>query len=250
MATDLSTLDHDRNYDVYVKHLATGGVVFASASRTGAKANVGGEFPSLSSSGRYVAFQSQSTNLAPADRNRRSDIYVKDLLTGRIALVSTSTILEALSGDGPTVAFTSRATDLDPGDTDPGADVYVKAVDTGSIRLASMSRFGGPSNGDSSAAALSADGLVVAFQSAATNLDPADRNRSIDVYAVDLRSGELRVVSSSDDGVIGNAGSGNPALSADGQQAAFDSAATSFDPADSGRFDYDIYLKSLCPGTA
>jgi len=375
VATDLSTLDNDRNYDVYVKHLATGGVVLASASRTGAKANVGGEFPSLSGSGRYVAFQSQSTNLAPADRNRRSDIYVKDLLTGRIALasanavgrtgngsstkpslsadgsvvgfVSTSTNLDpadrdpgadiyvknlltgeigaastssegnpgnggsanpslsgdgnrvafdsaatdldpadtdeltdvyvkdlqsgllylastsgsgvkgdgasqspALFGDGATVAFTSRATDLDPADTDPGADVYVKAVDTGSIQLASMSRFGGPSNGDSSAAALSSDGLVVAFQSAATNLDPADRNRSIDVYAVDLRSGELRVVSTSDVGVIGNAASGNPVLSADGGQAAFDSAATNFDPADSGRFDYDIYLKSLCAGTA
>ena len=375
VATDLSALDNDRNYDVYVKNLITGGVVLASASSTGAKADVGGEFPASSGSGRYVAFQSQSTNLAAADRNRRSDIYVKDLLSGRVALasanaagrtgngsstqpslsadgsavafVSTSTNLDpadpdpvadvyvknlrtgqvriasissdghpgngssanpslsgdglrvafdsaatdlhpadtdeltdvyvadlqsgllylastsgsgvkgngaslspALSGEGSTVAFTSLATDLDPADDDPGADVYVKAVDTGNLRLASRSRLGGSSNGDSTAAALSADGMVVAFQSAATNLDPADRNRLTDVYAADLRSGELRVVSTSDDGELGNAGSGNPALTADGRHAAFDSAATNFDPADGGRFDYDSYLKLLCASTA
>lgn len=318
VATNLSTLDHDRNYDVYVKHLATGGVVLASASRTGAKANVGGEFPSLSGSGRYVAFQSQSTNLAPADRNRRSDIYVKDLLTGRIALASANAVgrtgngsstKPSLSAEGSVVAFVSASTNLDPVDRDPGADIYVKNLLTGEIRVASTSSDGNPGNGGGSAnpslsgdgfrvafdsaatyldpadtdeltdvyvkdlqtgqlflastsgsgvkgdgasqsPALSGDGATVAFTSGATELDPADRNRLVDVYAVDLCSGELRVVSTSDDGVIGNAGSGNPALSTDGQQAAFDSAATNFDPADSGRFDYHVYLKSLCPGTA
>jgi hypothetical protein len=40
------------------------------------------ELPSVSGDGRYVAFQSTSTNLVDGDTDNRSDIFVRDRFTG------------------------------------------------------------------------------------------------------------------------------------------------------------------------
>ena len=82
---------------------------------------------------------------------------------------------------------------------------------------------------------LSADGTKVAFQSIATNLDPADTDADYDVYVKDLTTGDLTLASTSDAGVKGNSSSFAASLSAVGTKVAFLSVATNLDPADTGR---------------
>jgi len=76
---------------------------------------------SLDAAGRHVAFVSAATNLAPGDRNRSPDVFVADLRTGKIELVSRSagggsangaSGAPALSADGRLVVFQSDASDL------------------------------------------------------------------------------------------------------------------------------------------
>lgn len=77
--------------------------------------------PAISANGRYVAFASAAANLAPNDRNHVSDVFLADLQTGSIEIVSRGTkggsangasTNPAVSGDGRFVAFQSDASDL------------------------------------------------------------------------------------------------------------------------------------------
>src|SRR5919109_4368132 len=134
-ATNLDPGDTDFIADVYVKDLATGDITLASTSDAGTKGNSHSYKPSLSADGTRVAFWSFATNLDPGDTDGPADVYVKDLVTGEITLVSTSdggvkgegpSYDPSLSADGRKVAFWSHATNLDPGDPFPNEDAYVK----------------------------------------------------------------------------------------------------------------------------
>jgi Ca2+-binding RTX toxin-like protein len=119
-----------------VKDLVTGDIVLASTSNGNAvKGNGNSLNSSLSGEGTIVAFNSSATNLTLTDVDPLSDIYVKNLVGGDIALASTSTgnvkanaesTLPSLSADGDTVAFASEATNLNPLDTDAFLDIFVK----------------------------------------------------------------------------------------------------------------------------
>jgi hypothetical protein len=84
-----------------------------------------------------VAFYSEATNLDPGDADDLDDVFVKDLRTGRLTLVSTSasgvkgngdSLYPRLSGDASRVTFYSLATNLDVADPDSLPDVYVKRI--------------------------------------------------------------------------------------------------------------------------
>lgn len=212
-----------------------------------------------------MAFQSLSSNLDPADTDPDPDVYVKDLTNGDITLASTSDagvksnaeiqiLALALSGNGTRVAFQSSATNLDSGDTDDRFDIYVKDLKTGDVTLASTSDSGVKSNGSHNwSPSLSSDGTKVAFQSLASNLDPADTDTLRDVYVKDLLTGDISLASTSDEGIKGNDSpdsisfeTSRNSLSSDGTTVAFESAATNLDPVDSDTV-VDVYVKELGP---
>ena len=89
---------------------------------------------SVSVDGRYVAFESQATNLVSGDTSVW-DAYRWDRLTGVIQRISLSNNgvagnagsgFASISGDGLHVAFASTATNLMPGDTNSRNDVFVR----------------------------------------------------------------------------------------------------------------------------
>jgi hypothetical protein len=220
-------------------------IALASVTAAGVKGNGQSDFPSISVDGTKVAFWSSATNL-DAGSDARGGTYVKDLSTGALTLVAPFTGLDlALSPDGTSVAFDSVATDLDPRDTDMSYDVYVKNLATGDLILASTSDAGVKGNGDSGRPWLSADGTRVAFQSSATNLDPADNDPGGDVYVKDLATGDITLASTSDTGVTGNGASSDASLSGDGRRVAFASSATNFDPRATDPSISDVYVKDL-----
>lgn len=242
--------------DVYVKDLTSGTLILASVNAGGTKGNGYSVRPSISDDGAKVVFDSTATNFGPGDADDNFDVYVKNLVTGRVDLVSTTSggikgndvsFGAVISPDGTKVAFNSMATNLHPADTDGFTDVYVKDLTTGELSLASTSDQGQTGNDGSFAPQLSRDGRVVAFMSRATNLDPADSQPYEDVYAKDLATGDLKLVSAAANGAKGNNLSFLGSISADGRIVAFDSISTNLHPADTDAFD-DVFLKDLATG--
>src|SRR5687768_3487219 len=95
---------------------APGGTTLVSASDVGVKANGDSRTRSLSADGTMVVFHSYADNLDPADTDTMGDVYVKDVVTGDITLVSTSDVgvkgngasfHPTISADGAKVAFHS-----------------------------------------------------------------------------------------------------------------------------------------------
>ena len=147
-ASNLDPADTDSVVDVYVKDLVTGDLTLVSTSDSGVKGNSGSLDPSLSADGTKVAFYSFASNLDPADTDTVADVYVKDLVTGDLTLVSTSdsgvkgnsdSLDPSLSADGTKVAFSSFASNLDPADTDTLSDVYLKELGAASAPSADLS---------------------------------------------------------------------------------------------------------------
>lgn len=136
----------------------------------------------------------------------------------------------ALSGDGRVVAFESAATSLVPGDTNGLADVFVVDRLTRTTTRVSVATGGGEAAGGASGLggiAVSGDGRVVAFESAATNLVPGDTNGLSDIFVHDRATGTTTRVSVASGGAQGTGSAGmrsrRPSLSADGRFVAFDS---------------------------
>jgi Tol biopolymer transport system component len=130
--------------------------------------------PAISGDGRFVAFWSDATNLAPGDSNRYGGVFVRDRQSGRTERVSEGTIdfRPAISSDGRFVAF---------GD----GDIYVRDRQTGTTELVSVTPVGDRVNGWCVFPAISGDGRFVAFASAADNLVPEDTNGRTDVFVAE-----------------------------------------------------------------
>ena len=129
------------------------------------------------------------------------------------------------------------------------SDVYVRDLDTGAVALASRANGAGGAAGDAlaSSPSLSTDGQQVAFSSAATNLGTGDGPVS-DIFVRDLTAGTTMLASRADGagGAAGDANSGSPSLSGDGQRVAFDSQAQNLgagaDP------EADVFVRDLAAG--
>ena len=73
---------------VFVRHLASAAPVVASQTADGQAANDIAQDAHLSADGGFLAFSSRATNLHPEDPDAADDIYLKDLATGELRLVS------------------------------------------------------------------------------------------------------------------------------------------------------------------
>lgn len=143
----------DGTADVYIHDRKTGKTRLVSKSSAGAPADVGSTNPSISGSGRYVAFSSQASNL-PGGDGSTTQVFVHDRKTGTTRLVSQTSagtaaddgcFASAISRSGRVVSFYSFADNL------PGADlfsnVYARDRKTGKTKLVSRNSAGEPVNG-------------------------------------------------------------------------------------------------------
>lgn len=166
---------------VYVRDLASNITRLVSVTSGGVPANGASWTPSIDASGRHVAFVSIATNLASGDRNGVADVFVADLQSGSVELVSGSARggsangpsgSPALSADGRFVAFQSEASDLVcAGECPPAAedinlvwDVFLFDRPTRTITRLSADAAGGWMEA-SVGPAIDAAGKVVAFSS-------------------------------------------------------------------------------------
>jgi hypothetical protein len=258
------------NLNVYLWDRSTGASTLVSHA-AGLPLNGGAtsEFPSISTDGRWIAYDSVETNLVAGvtDSNNTRDVFLYDRDAGTNQLVDhpngTATATPAqgadqavISGDGNWIVFRSTATDLVAGQTGvpnflnlflteraTGNTVLVTHVDGAPTTVVNSPL--------SSMASISDDGSWIAYDDDASTLTPGDSNGKTDVFLYGRAAGTNTLVSH-------RAGSANasaavsfaPWLSADGSAIAFESNATDLD---AGALDLngteDIFLYDRSAGT-
>jgi Tol biopolymer transport system component len=193
--------------------------------------------PSVSADGRHVAFTSSARDLVPDDTNGATDdVFVWDRDTStmlRITAGDRGSMASSISDDGRYVTFSSFATNLVPGDDNGELDVFRWDRTTGTtVRITD-------GNGYSASSSISADGRLVAFTSAATDLvagDTSDTNGKPDVFLWNADSGTTTRITDS------AAGSHEPSLSADGSVVTFHAFASHDVPEDTNdRWDVFVW---------
>lgn len=123
--------------------------------------------PAISDDGRFVAFTSQGIGLLPNDTNEKEDVYLKDLQTGKLSVVSArggsarGGRYAAVSGNGRWVAFVGD--ELVRRDRNGDWDVYVRNVATGRIEMVSFDDRGRQTRGAFDDVDVSYDGTRVAY---------------------------------------------------------------------------------------
>ena len=233
--------------DVFVHDLELSKTQRVSVDSAGNEAN--GESArfngaAISGNGRFVAFESEATNLVPGDGNGLGDVFLHDRSTGQTTRISVgaggaesdgTSIGVSLSWEGDCVAFASYGTNLVPGDTNYSSDVFVADLAGGSMERVSVSSEGREGDFHSLEPVLSADGTVVAFSSDATNLVPLDDNFMTDVFVhrrTDRHLAQTVRVSVSSDGGQANQVCWNPGVSHDGRFVSFVTHADNLVPGD------------------
>jgi Tol biopolymer transport system component len=172
-----------------VRNQARFPAIYLRDTRTGRTTPVGGTAPPddgsvtpvISANGQFVAFVSRATNLVPRDRNKASDVFLYEVTTRAITLVSRSSngatangasLGPAISADGRFVAFQSDASDMACARNCPSGeddinllpDVFVFDRVTGQIASVSLDGHGTWLE-ESGAPAIAGNGAVVAFPS-------------------------------------------------------------------------------------
>jgi len=189
----------------------------------------------ISGNGRFVAFASRA-RLVPFDTDSQTDIYVLDRQTTAVTLESVVTEpaplqgdsqRPSISGDGRFVVFEAVQRSPGPIEREPHTQIMLRDRHHGTTRMLTVGRDGAPGDRNSSHSVISADGRVVAFESAATNLAAGDSNAGgYDIYVITLATGVIARGSLDDRSRPSPLGfSVSPTISADGRYVAFTSSA-------------------------
>lgn len=260
-AENLSPEDVAAN-DVFVRDLATGTTTLVSRASGPAGAAADGESsePAISADGRHVAFVSQANNLSPEDAHGNTDdIFVRDLETGVTELISRASgptgaagsdvsFEPSISGDGRYVAFYSRAplTADDFDEPDFPGDIFFRdrAASTTTLVSRATGVAGKPSDVESQAPAISADGLHVAFESDAKLTGQKGYGRN--VFVRDLAAATTKLVTVGEKQMAGNP-QRNPSISADGRYIAFQTGGNGLTAVDAAN-RVDVFVRDMQRG--
>ena len=198
-ATNLVVGDNNGDKDIFVHDLETGQterVSVASDGTAGGTSYFDYAYSDLSDDGQFVAFVSRSNVLVTDDSNGEHDVFVHDRDTGnteRVSVASDGTQgngsssqygFPSISGDGRFIAFQSAASNLVNGDSNESSDVFVHDQQTGETVPISITNDGTLGNSGSNNPSITSDGLLVAFDSVASNFVCGD-TPTADIYVYD-----------------------------------------------------------------
>jgi Tol biopolymer transport system component len=294
ITADASDFPLTQRQHIFVRDMVLGVTTLVDKSTgddTGLKANQDSANPEISKDGHWVVFESSASNLdgdpGPAtpsapDDDAIVDIYLRNVdpafsdamhTTELVSIASDQfggakgngdSTAPSISATGERIVFQSVATNLIPDSSvfgpDNGAttDIFMRdrvAHSTVRISVAHPSSVGFPHpDGPSLAPSISADGLIVAFVSLATNIDPADDGPLNDIFIRDLRPGPTFnttfIASVHSSGAQAGNGCNFPRLSGDGALVTWQSPSPSLVNGDSnGPTTEDIFQHHVTDGT-
>lgn len=263
-ATNLVLNDTNGFSDIFVVNTVTSLISRVSVpnsadqSTLGVQANGSSFKPAISSTGRFVVFESNATNLVAGgtavgvthiyrvDRDVNNSGIFDTPGNTKLVLVSQSTggaagngnsIQATISGGGQYVAFASDATNLGGTVLAGRRNIYLHDITGATTTLVSTAA--GGADGSSRAPSINqntgnaSDGRYIAYGSEATNLVVGDTNAVSDIFVYDrVATTTSRVsvssagVQASDPSAVGfRLGSINPGISSTGRYVAFASLA-------------------------
>jgi Tol biopolymer transport system component len=222
----------------------------------GANGDSGGRI-AVSASGRFVAFESRATNLTDGAVPGVVNVYLRDTATNAVTLVSRASGPDGAGADGDAgnpaispagrfVAFESGADDLSPDDDNSVENVFVRDMATGTTTLVSRAADGTPANGGSSNPSISVNGAFIAFESVADNLSSEDDDAVSNVYARDMETGTIALVSrgSAPTNVAADGDSHEPTIDRDGRRVAFLSDADNLSATDDNAYT-NVFVRDV-----
>jgi Tol biopolymer transport system component len=245
LASNLVSGDTNTTWDIFLRDLHTGVTTRPSVDSSGMQMNWWSYNPSISSDGRYVAF----------NNGYYWDVFLRDTQMGTTALVSQdssgtegygSSGYPSISADGRYVAFWSDANNLVSGDKYYD-DIFLRDILLGTTTPVSVDSSGTQGNEDSYSPSISADGRYVAFVSYASNLVSGDTNGWEDIFLHDTQTGTTTRLSVDSSGTQGNGQSYTPSISEDGYYVAFRSSASNLVSGDTNG-TWDIFLRDTQTG--
>ncbi len=201
----------------------------------------------ISADGNFFAFISKQSTLVPFDTNGAIDSFVYNTNTFEVERVNVAadgtqadkfSFDPSLSADGNIVAFVSAARNLVPGDDDNSFDLFLVNREIGSIQRVADLGLNGPDY------SLSADGKFLVFASKKDFGDAADNDDDLDIFRLDLETGETKRITN----IAGREETNfihvdsSPSITADGHFIAFLAGNTSsggIDRMDVYRYDTD-----------
>jgi Tol biopolymer transport system component len=219
----------------------SGSTVVVSGDRRGTVLPGRSYGPAMSSDGRWIAFDSDSSNLVSGGHGQ---VYLRDMRTGQIDLISATpkgtgadgeSYAPSVSADGRWVAFVSEADDVLSGvGGDKARHVYLRdrvARRTRRLDLAPDGR----SLVEGNSPAISADGRSVVYTAGVPEVSDGTADDQGGMFVYDTRTGGRER--------LGHVDGTDPAISGDGRWVVFSSEDRDLVPGDTNRkadcFRYD-----------
>lgn len=193
-----TSLSGNGSAQIFTRNYDTSTTTMESVSNGGVQGNRQSFGPKLSSNGRYLAFNSDSSNLTVDDVNRKADVFLRDRMGGTTVIVSRADAdtpsngdswFPRISSDGRFVSFVSYAGNLiatepklpaDPNSSSP----FLVDTATGTVMRIAMGTSGGLPNDSSGFAVPSSLGQKLVFTSFAANLMSSPTSGSQQLYVL------------------------------------------------------------------
>lgn len=247
-STNLIEGDTNGKADIFVWEAATDSIERVSLGIDGAEGDGSSTSPNFSPDGGYLAFNSVATNLIEDDTNGSQDVFLTELDTNTIEMVSVASDetlanedsfspVIALSDQASLVAFQSAASNLVPNDTNGtsnvnhGVDIFVRDRDAGTTERVSLTSSGGELV-KGLGTSMSADGRYIAFTALKPGADPTDFVAPADAWLHDRVTGRTELISATRNGDFADGEAENPKVSADGRYVFFQTGGDTFAPGD------------------
>jgi uncharacterized repeat protein (TIGR01451 family) len=249
-ASDLAPSDDNGTSDVFARAPGESSVELVSQG-IGVTGDNSTTDQRVTADGTKIAFVSNAGNLVPNDTNESSDVFLYDLSSHTMTLISANAQNTGSgagnsdsprpSEDGHFVAYHNSGGAND--------QVYLRNAVSNLTTLVSVNRTntaGG--NGNSINPQITPSGQYVVFESTAGDLTSNSLNGATAEIFIRNPTNATCALVSVNGSSVGNGDSHSPSVSADGRYVAFESFANNFGPADSNSH-FDVYVHDRQTGS-
>jgi len=206
-ATNLVPVDTNGVRDIFVWNARAGTTTAVSTGPGEIETNSESFEPTISGDGRFIAYSSSASNIAPGvDGTSTVNVYLKDMRGGSTKLITIDPKTKkgvggsrpSISEDGSKLAFYSFAYTLVEGDKNGLWDIFIYEAGNPKLKRISLTSAGGERDqGDESSSrvvtpSISGDGRYVTYSTTATNVVSGDTNKMQDVFVADTSGGGVR----------------------------------------------------------